>query len=248
MRKITCVAVAGLAGALALAAPAMAVTPKQKLTASIKPTKIGAAPKKPVAVTLNVNPFFDVATPAGLTAVDAAPFATTKAHVYFDKNFVFNYKAFKTCTAAMVQSTPDACPKGSEVGSGSAVGRALKISQTDLKVRAFNAPNKHFLLRVDGTAVLQIHGVIDGRLKSSTGPYAWELVFTIPSGLQQPLEGVIAALVDFKTSIPAKPTGTGKLSYVAVKACPKAGLKVGYKGEYTDKTTQTVSTKIACKR
>lgn len=247
MRKFMGVAVAGLAATLALAAPAMAVGPKQLFKASISPTKIGAKPKKPVGVTFNANPFFDVATPAGKAEVDAKPFATKKAHVYFDKNFVFNQKAFKTCTAAMVQDTPDKCPKGSEVGKGSAIGRALGIEQNDLKVRAFNAPNKHFLLRVDGTAVLQIHSIIDGVLKPSTGPYGSELVFTIPQELQVPQEGVVAALVDFKTTIPAKPTGKGKVSYVAIKACRKGGLRIGYKGEYTDGTSQRVDTKVACK-
>jgi hypothetical protein len=247
MRKFMGVAIAGLAASLALAAPAMAVGPKQLLKASIKPSKIGAKPKKPVGVTFNVNPYFDVNSPAGKAEVDAAPFATKKAHVYFDKNFVFNQKAFKTCAAAIVQSAPDTCPKGSLVGSGSAVGRALGIEQNDLKVRAYNAPNKHFLLRVDGTAVLQIHSVIDGVLKGSTGPYGSELLFTIPPGLQVPQEGVTAALVDFKTSIPAKPTGTKKTSYVTLKGCRKGGLNIGYKGEYTDGTSQRIDTKVPCK-
>lgn len=247
MRKFMCVAVAGMAATLALAGPAFAVSPKQKIKASISPTKIGKAPKKPVAVTLKVNPFFDAATPAGLAAIDAAPFATTVAHLYFDKKFVFNTSAFKTCAKGVVLDNSANCPKGSQVGSGTAIGRALKISQTDLKVKAFNGPNKHFFLLVDGSAVLTIHGAIDGVLKNSTGPYGKELKFTIPPGLQEPAEGIIAALTDFRTSIPKSPTGKGKLSYVAVKGCPKGGLRLGYKGEYTDKTSQTVTTKIACK-
>ena len=246
MRKFLSVAVAGLTASLALAVPAFAVGPKQQLKASVKPTKIGKAPKKPVGVTFNVNPFFDVSSAAGKAEVDAAPFATKIAHVYLDKSFVFNQKAFKTCAPGVINKTPDACPKGSEVGSGSAVGRALGIEQNDLKVRAFNGPNNHFYLLVDGSAVLTIHGVIDGLLKKSTGPYGYELRFTIPAALQSPSDGIIAALVDFKTSIPAKPTGTGKLSYVAVKGCPKGGLKLGYKGEYTDGTTQTVAIKVPC--
>ncbi len=246
MRKFTCVAVAGLMASLALAVPAFAVGPKQQLKASISPKKIGKKPKKPVGVTFNVNPFFDVSTPAGTAAVDAAPFATKIAHVYLDKNFVFNVKAFPTCKSGVISKTPAACPKGSEVGSGSAVGRALGIEQNDLKVRAFNGPNNHFYLLVDGSSVLTIHGVIDGVLKKSTGPYGYELRFTIPAGLQSPSDGIIAALVDFKTSIAAKPTGKRKVSYVSVKSCPKGGLKVGYKGEYTDNTSQRVDMKVPC--
>ena len=119
MRKFLSVAVAGLTASLALAVPAFAVGPKQQLKASVKPTKIGKAPKKPVGVTFNVNPFFDVSSAAGKAEVDAAPFATKIAHVYLDKSFVFNQKAFKTCAPGVINKTPDACPKGSEVGSGS---------------------------------------------------------------------------------------------------------------------------------
>lgn len=247
MRKFMSVTVAGVMAALALAAPALAVQPKQQIKASISPTKIGKAPKKPVGVTLNVNPFFDASNQAALDVIDAAPFATKIAHLYFDKNIAFNTKAFATCASGVIQNDEKGCPKGSKVGSGTAVGRALKLNQTDLKVTAFNGPSKHFYLHVVGSSPLVIDQVLIGTLKNSTGPYGTELRVVIPPGLISPQEGLIAALTDFRTSIPKSPTGKGKVSYVTVKACPKGGLKLGYKGEYTDNTSQTVTTKIACK-
>ena len=267
MRLISRCALATVAVALVAAGPAAAKIPPQKLKVVVSPSKAGTK-AKPKAISLTFNPFLAVDA-AGLTAIDAVPFATQIAHVNADKNIAFNLSAFPTCTAAVVNHSNATCPKGSQVGAGKASARALGITQSDFVVKAYNGPNKHLFLLVDGKAPLSIHSVIDGVFKKSTGPYGQELYFTIPPELQQPVPGAIAAITNFTTTLAAKPTGKGGKSYVETIGCPKSkSLKFAYKGEFAEystdasgkilidpatgdlqapaKTTQTVSAKVPC--
>ncbi len=236
MRKYALLATAASVVAIPVAGVAYAATVDQSINVTVSPTKAGTA-KKPAAVKIKV----DIKT---VKKVAAEEFATKTAVIFFDKNLVFNTKAFKTCSQATVQANEGNCPSGSKVGSGSAVGNALGQTQ-NLKVSAFNGPNSTLNLHVTGSAPLAIDSVIVGKLGKSSGKYGTKLSVTIPANLQQPLPGVFATLTSFITTIDKK-TSKGK-PYVGLKGCTKK--KLNFKGNFvfTDGTKASATDTVACK-
>jgi hypothetical protein len=171
-------------------------------------------------------------------------FATKSTVVHFDKNLKFGGKYLKSCSAAQVLADDTKCPKGSKVGSGSATGTALGLTE-NLTVTAYNGPTGNKLeLLVDGTAPLQIHSVIEGKLLTDSGKFGKKLSVAIPENLQQPAPGAFATLTDFKTVV--KGTGTKKRPYIGLAGCTKK--KLNYKTDFvfTDDSTSTATTTSKC--
>jgi hypothetical protein len=235
MRKLTLTAAAAVT-AIGAVGVAQAVTPTTAMKASVSPTKKGTA-KKPANVKLSVEL---ITQPA---AGDPA-FATRSTVVHFDKNLKFGGKYLKSCSASQVQADNTKCPKGSKVGTGSATGTALGLTE-NLTVTAYNGPTGNKLeLLVDGTAPLQIHSVIEGKLQSDSGKYGKKLVVAIPDNLQQPAPGAYATLTDFKTAV--KGTGSKKRPYIGLAGCTKKTLNYKSDFVFTDGTTSTASTTSKC--
>jgi hypothetical protein len=171
-------------------------------------------------------------------------FATKSTVVHFDKNLKFGGKYLKSCSAAQVLADDTKCPKGSKVGSGSATGTALGLTE-NLTVTAYNGPAGSKLeLLVDGTAPLQIHSVIEGKLQTDSGKFGKKLAVAIPENLQQPAPGAFATLTDFKTAV--KGTGSKKRPYIGLAGCTKK--KLNYKSDFvfTDDSTSTATTTSKC--
>ncbi len=249
MRRIALLALVAVAALVIPASSAFAVVGTQLFTGSASPTKAGTK-KKPKAVTLKIRPYFDYTAPAEQTKIKADPFATKTANVFFPKNAVFNGKFFPSCARPKVLSAVASCPKGSQVGSGTAAGFALGLLEK-LTVKIFNAPGgKGVNLLVEGSSPLVIKDVIEGKLTKQSGKYGYKLAVTVPEGLQQPAPGAIATLVDFDTKLPAKTIKKGKkkIPYVASKGCTGGSWAWGYTGDYTDGTSQTVETTQKCSK
>jgi hypothetical protein len=236
MRKLTLTAAVAVT-AIGAVGIAQAVTPTTAIKASVSPTKKGTK-KKPRNVKLNVE-LITQPTPG------EPSFATSRTVVHFDRNIRFDGKHLKSCSKAQVQADDTKCPKASRVGSGSATGSALGLTE-NLTVTAYNGPrgNKIELL-VDGQTPLQIHQVIEGKLQSDSKPYGKKLVVAIPPALQQPAPGAYATLTDFKTSV--KGTGSKKRPFVGLAGCTKK--KLNYKTDFvfTDGTTSTATTTSKCR-
>jgi hypothetical protein len=215
---------------------AQAVTPTTALKTSVSPTKHGTK-KKPRNVKLNIELITQPNPNDG-------PFATKTTVVHFDKNLKFGGKYVKTCSADKVRSNNTACPKGSKVGTGSATGVALGLTE-NLTVTAYNGPggNKIELL-VSGTSPLTIHDVIEGKLQSDKGKFGKKLVVAIPDTLQQPAPGAFATLTDFKTSV--KGTGSKKRPFVGLAGCTKKKLNFQADFVFTDGSTSTAKSTAKC--
>jgi hypothetical protein len=240
MRRIALTALAAATTLAVAVAPAHAAMQSvQGLKASISPNKAGTS-KKPKNVSLTVNPFVT------LNSADA-PFATSGATIYLDKNLVFNTSRFKSCAASTVQVNEAKCPKGSKVGSGSAVGFALGLRE-DLKITAYNAPKgKGLNLLVVGSEPLTIRAVLDGKLAKASGAFGRKLIVPIPEGLQQPAPNAFATLTDFKVNLSSKQKVGGR-SYVQLKGCTKRKLQFAGDFTFTNGEKQSPKTTVACKR
>jgi hypothetical protein len=251
MRKLLFGAVVALVGVLAVAGVASAVDAQQAIDVKITNNKAGTKEKPKSIGKLNV-----VTTTTPGPGSPAGTFATNKATIFFDKNLVFNAKAFKECKpsnpSAPVGSEVKSKCAGDKIGSGKAAGQATIGGQENLTVTAYNgaasksnAANRWFYLHVEGTTPLVIDSVIAATLTKASGDYGYKLVVPIPPNLVQPLQGVTATLLNFSTSV----GGTSKgLPYVGLKGC--SGGKLKFKGTFvfTDNTSKTATDTAACKK
>src|SRR5262245_3743984 len=131
MRKLTLVTAAMLAAALAVAGVASAISGTQGLDVTLKSTKAGTKDKPRSVGTLKVT------TSTSAPGPGEAPFATTKAVIFFDKNLTFGGSKFKSCTTTSATSIDSTC-RSSRIGVGSAQGAAVGVTQA-LNVTAYNA-------------------------------------------------------------------------------------------------------------
>jgi hypothetical protein len=249
MRKLLVGATLALVAALAVAGVASAVDAQQAIDVKITNNKAGTKEKPKSVGKLNV-----VTTTTPGPGSPAGTFATNKATIFFDKNLVFNAKAFKECKpankSAPVGSDVKAKCASAKIGAGKAAGQATVGGQENLTVTAYNGSAKAngdrwFYLHVEGSVPLKIDSVIAATLKRATGDYGYKLDVPIPANLVQPLTGITATLLNFSTSV----GGTSKgVPYVGLKGC--SGGKLKFKGTfvYTDNTSKTVTDTAACKK
>ena len=251
MRKLLFGALVALVGVLAVVGVASAVDAQQAIDVKITNNKAGTKAKPKSIGKLNV---LTTTTPGA--GSPAGTFATTKATIFFDKNLVFNAKAFKECKpsnpSAPVGSEVKSKCAGDKIGGGKAAGQATIGGQENLTVTAYNGAasksnpaNRWFYLHVEGSTPLVIDSVIAATLTKATGDYGYKLVVPIPANIVTPLAGVTATLLNFSTSV----SGTAKgLPYIGIKGC--SGGKLKFKGTFlfTDGTTKTATDTAACKK
>ena len=234
--------VASVAGAMATSAVAADPAKYQRFTWGAK-GKAGTD-KKPRAVQLTLNPYHEaVGTPPAY--LEALPFATVFAHIYYPKQIEINTSKVPGCKEVTILEEPDACPKGSEVGvkgAGVAAGWARPVNAGVGVGTPVNLENRVFVIagakntlaiRVKTPLTTAIMRSVYRKAKSAEKKQGWYSVsdFTIPIGLIQPLEGLVSQLSDFKGVIAAR-TYSGR-PLVGLKACPKnKKLTLGYMGEY----------------
>jgi hypothetical protein len=251
MHKFVLVAAATVAAALVVVGVASAVDAQQAIDVKITHNKAGTKAKPKTVGKLTV-----VTTTTPGAGSPAGTFATSKATIFFDKNLVFNGKAFKECKPAdPAKPTPTEVASkctSAKVGSGKATGQASVGGAEPLTVTAYNGAaskanpaNRWFYLRVQGSAPLLIDSVIPATLKRATGAYGLKLEVPIPQNLQTPLTGITATLLNFSTSVGGTSKGT---PYVGLKGC--SGGKLKFKGTFifTDGTSKTVTDTAACKK
>ena len=249
MHKLMLVAVTTMVAALVVVGVASAVDATQTIDVTITKNKAGTKSKPKSIGKLNV-----LTTTAPGPGSAAGTFATQKATIFFDKNLVFNSKAFKECKpsnkSAPVGADVRAKCASTRIGAGKAAAQATVGGQENLIVTAYNGAAKAngdrwFYLNVQGSTPLVVDSVIAATLTRGSGDYGTKLVVPIPDNLIHPLGGITATLLSFSTSIVKTAKG---VPYVGLKGC--SGGKLKFKGTFlfTDNTTQTVTDSAVCKK
>jgi hypothetical protein len=214
-----------IAALFGLSTVAQASTTVSTLDLKLSSSKAGKK-KKPRGVKLNFH--LTLGTDDG-----TSPPTTKETIVSFGKGIKFNASKFPSCSQNTLNSKgPKGCPKGSKIGTGSAValvggspGEPAPSTTETLKVTAFNGPGgKKYELYLQGDSPAAISQAIEGKLTKASGDYGYQLDVLIPPELQQPVPGLFAPLVDFKV----KTGGT----YTKTKTVKKHGKKVKVKTKY----------------
>ena len=238
MRKSVLIAATAVAS-ISVVGVAQAVDVTQSLV--VKTTGKKGTTAKPTAIKLNVT--------TGTTAKDKSldgTYGTKSVVVHFDKKLKFNNAKFPTCDLVTVAKSPEACPKGSQVGAGSSSavagpGGAVKVNPG---IVAFNdKKNKIHLKLLDRPGEFRSDAVLTGTLKSDTGKFGKKLVVPIPAKLQKN-SGLFVTINRFNTAISNK-AFKGNF-YVSSTGC--TGGKYVFKGDFTltDNTKDSVTTSSRC--
>lgn len=261
MRRIALV-VTTVAAALVVASPAQAdVLSVQKASATVTPNIAGTkANPRPVALT--VRAWFDDISPDLGREVQ---FATVNGKVFFPKEGLTNSKLFPSCAPTTVFQDEKQCPAGSRVGTGTALGIGIGLTE-EVTLQAFNLPaGKGVVVLVVGETPLIIREIVVANLRTLVGDpkYKYELSFTVPKNLQSPAPGVIAAVKEFRMKIPVqylKKSGKfvkrkGKrIPLLATTGCANGSWMGKYVAEYTTTfdsaidSTQTVEVSVPCRK
>jgi len=206
---------------LAAAAPAAMASSFVGISGKVTPAK-GGTVAKPVGHTLFTQ--FTTGTTEG---TQPPPVRTTV--LTYSKEFDINGKAFKSCNKNLLDVMgPTACPKGSQVGKGSAAGM-LGTVNINLPVTAFNGGNGSKLnLYVGGIVSKTIEGTIaGGKGKPKT------ITFLVPNSVINPVGGTFSSLTKFGVTIKAQAKSGGKtVDYVTTSGCAAKGNSLTAKATY----------------
>ncbi|HEX4806741.1 MAG TPA: hypothetical protein VFU94_12650 [Conexibacter sp.] len=139
-----------------------------------------------------------------------------------------NGNLFPSCSAPKIRAArgnTKVCPKGSQIGSGVAVGTAVDIGVTSTgTLKLFNGPHgKSIVFNVNITRPALINDTFDAPLKKTSGKYGYVLTSNIPADLQTILDGpIIVRKIDITSGITKVVHGV-KRGYIEAFKCPKGG-------------------------
>jgi len=217
MRKFTLLFAALIVAGVA-AIPAFAATTTSTVTGTIKPSKTGTV-KKPVGTSL----FTQVAT-TNDDGTQPPPVRTTI--LTYSKEFEFYGENFPTCSKALLDAQgPTACPKGSQVGTGSSDALLGAAPIKNIKVTAFNGGgnSKSGSGKIELYVGAPLQKTIEGVEKGKPGKPK-TLTFSVPKEAINPVGNTYSSITRFGATIVAKGKKSGKnVNYVETTGCPKGG-------------------------
>ena len=201
MRKYLVAAVAAVS-AIAVAAPVASAQSGIDLKVDLKPQKAGTK-KKPKNTKIHfVTTNQDVSqTASGIK-------------IWIPKSLKISTTGFKKCSMATLenpQKGPNACPKGSEVGGGTAQARAgVNVNPTNpvrlpFDVRAFITGKTSMVFHIRSTNPgIEIVALTPAKLKKASGKYGQLLDVTIPREPAQFYLGQYNGLEQLNVTLGAK--------------------------------------------
>jgi hypothetical protein len=167
-----------------------------------------------------------------------------------------NGNLFPSCSVKQLEQAHNrlsACPRGSKIGSGRAVGTAVDIGVTSSgKLTLFNGPGgKSITFNVNITTPALINKTFSAPLKKTSGRYGYVLTSPVPTELQNILDGpIIVKSIDVTTGLTRVVRGVRR-GYIEAYKCPrshKAPLHVdtSYNTDSGLTATSSADTSIAC--
>jgi hypothetical protein len=214
---------------LALAAPAAGAKTIVQISGSASPA-ILAFTTTPQPLNVTVDLHFSSDVPGG------DPGTITKSTVFFPHGPRLNGALFPSCHPRKLQRARGrrgACPRGSQIGSGAAVGTSPQFHGVleHLKVELYNGPRgRSFVFWLHGDIPVSIQGMIVAPLRAiHNHKWAYELSLKVPRNLQVLGPGLYASLLRFTTRVDGRVRVRegGRVvrhGYVEALACPPGAL------------------------
>lgn len=229
-RRSAALAAVGLAtGALAGAAVAAPAKTLVQLGGSVGPAII------PFTTTPQpLNLLFDVRLSTDVPGAD--PATITRTVILFPHGPRVNGSLFPSCNPRTLQrrrGARSACPRGSRLGGGSAIGTSPQFHGIDehLTVDVYNAHRgRGLLFWLHGDIPVFISGLIDASLVPiHSHMWAYRLTLKVPRSLQELIPGTFASLLRFTTKVggTTRVREGGRLvrrGYIEALACPPGAL------------------------
>lgn len=163
-----------------------------------------------------------------------------------------NGALFPSCSAATLNRAHgrlSACPKGSKIGTGVAVGTAVDIGVTSKGVLTlFNGPHgKSIVFNVNITTPALINDSFNAPLATTHGRYGYLLTNNIPADLQTILDGPIIVRSISVTTFATRVIHGVKRGYIEGFKCPKSHkAPVHSDFTFTGGVTSSADTNITC--
>ena len=221
MRRIALCATTALLAASCLTTAAFAEGRTAVVVDSHVTPVIRAFTPKTTSATLAVNLSF-----SGENGTSAA---TLKQVVLkFTYGAHLNGRFFPSCSAEMIRSH-ELCPKGSKIGTGTAlgtIGDPPNATEEPINVTLYNgAKGKSITFRIQGARPAVIDVSFDAPLKTFTGgTYNYQLTVDVPDILQR-VAGLPISLEFFNVKVKATTTvKKRKVGYIETLICPPKAL------------------------
>lgn len=178
-----------------------------------------------------------------LTPAEESLPITNQINLFVPEHFRDAGASLPHCTPAILETRgPEACPKGSVVGSGSAIGYTILGGDfviEHLNVTLLNGPTANLLSWVEGHTPVAIEEIVEGRITKPSG-YGEEMQFTIPHGLLEPLPGAPGWLQTLSAHL------TAKAGWLRTTSCPPHPWSLKAELGYENGQGTTIETKIRC--
>lgn len=187
---------------------------------------------------------------------DSLPGTVTRAVIWFPHGPRVNGRLFPSCDPARLRRlhlAPRACPRGSRLGGGSALGASPDFGigvKERLRVDLYNGRGGRsivFVLR--GESPVLISGMIVAPFQALRGGrWGYRLTIPVPRNLQEIAPDILASLLDFRVTTGATVRVHGhRYGYIEALACPPGAL-VPVRGVFSFRggETATSDSYIAC--
>jgi len=240
---------AGLALLAALAAPAGTSARTLVTISGTASPPISVFTLTPRALSLTLDTRFSTDVPGELPATIA------RAVIYFPHGPRVNGALFPSCDPRRLQrlrGAPSACPAGSRLGGGVALGTSPQFSGVieHLSVELYNGRGgRSIVFWLHGENPVLIAGMIVAPFAALRGGrWGYRLTLPVPQTLQEIGSGIFASLLDFKVTTGTSVVRHGhRYGFIETLACPPGAL-VPVRGVFSFRGGGGVSTDsyIAC--
>jgi hypothetical protein len=170
---------------------------------------------------------------------------TNKIRILLPPGFRDAGAKLPSCNSATLELKGSAaCPKGSIVGDGTALGYTILGAQfvpENLTLTLVNGPGGGLLTWVTGEQPISIEVVVAGVITKPSG-YGEELSFTIPQGLLEPLPGAPGWLQTMTAKL------SGKSGWLRTTSCPEHPWALGGELGFTNGQAIAFQATVQCLR